>query len=423
MLSALDNRRSDNRVSQLVDAETPLHLTRPLRVMFVITSMPVGGAEVLLAELVRGMDRKHFAPEICCLKERGPLGEILAQEIPVHCDLLAGKYDLRIWPRLTRLLREREIDTVITVGAGDKMFWGRLAAKRVGVPVVLSALHSTGWPDGVGRLNRLLTPITDGFIAVADSHGAHMTANEGFPAEKVFVIPNGVDTARFAPVPDAASVRREINIGPTDPVVTIVAALRPEKNHELFLEVAQRVTAELHEAKFLIVGDGERRAPLEQRAAELGVTESVRFLGTRSDVARILSASDLFALTSHNEANPVSILEAMSVGKPIVATNVGSIREVVADGRTGYLVPPGDVAAFAERVIGLLHEPLRAKAMGAEARKTVVEGWSVEAMVRRYERLIASIYNRKQQPSPGRWQPVDERIESQWLSSAMLVAH
>jgi glycosyltransferase involved in cell wall biosynthesis len=162
---------------------------------------------------------------------------------------------------------------------------------------------------------------------------------------------------------------------------------------------------------------------LEQRAAELGVTESVRFLGTRSDVARILSTSDLFALTSHNEANPVSILEAMSVGKPIVATNVGSIREVVTDGRTGYLVPPGDAAEFADRVLGLLNEPLRAKAMGTAARKTVVEGWSVEAMVRRYERLIASIYNRKQHQPPGRWQPVDERIESQWLSSAMLIAH
>jgi glycosyltransferase involved in cell wall biosynthesis len=423
MPASLDDRRNNARPTNLIDADAPLDLDRPLRVMFVITSMPVGGAETLLAELVRGMDRQYFEPEICCLKERGPLGEVLAKELPVHHDLLHSKYDLRIWPRLKRLLRERRVDAVITVGAGDKMFWGRLAAKRVGVPAVLSALHSTGWPDGVGRLNRLLTPITDGFIAVADSHGAHMVANERFPAEKVFVIPNGVDTERFAPVPDAASLRREINIRPTDPVVTIVAALRPEKNHELFLEVAERITAELHEAKFIIVGDGPRREPLEQYAAQLGVTDSVRFLGTRTDVARILSTSDLFALTSHNEANPVSILEAMSVGKPIVATNVGSIREVVTDGRTGFLVPPGDATAFADRVLSLLHEPLRARAMGVEARKTVVDGWSVQAMVRRYERLIAMIYNRKRNDLPASWQPFDERVEAQWLSSAMLVAH
>jgi len=193
-MPAASDRRQDHRNSSRVNDRAPLKLARPLRVMFLVTSMPVGGAETLLAALVRQLDRRWFAPEIGCLKERGPLGEELAAELPVHHDLLAHKYDLRIWPRLVRLLRERQIDAVVTVGAGDKMFWGRLAARRVGVPVILSALHSTGWPDGVGRLNRLLTPITDGFIAVADSHGAFMIAEERFPAEKVFVIPNGVDT-------------------------------------------------------------------------------------------------------------------------------------------------------------------------------------------------------------------------------------
>ncbi len=103
----------------------------------------------------------------------------------------------------------------------------------------------------------------------------------------------------------------------------------------------------------------------------------------------------MFLLTSHNEANPVSILEAMSVGKPVVATDVGSIHEAVADGRTGYLVPPGDATALSARLVELLEDPLRAQEMGAAAREAVVENWSVEAMVRRYERLIASIYCRK----------------------------
>jgi glycosyltransferase involved in cell wall biosynthesis len=390
----------ENHGAQRVGVESPIELPRKLRVMFLVTSMPVGGAETLLAALVRRLDRRHFLPEIGCMKEQGPLGELLAAEIPVHHDLLAHKYDLRVWPRLTHLLRDRQIDAVVTVGAGDKMFWGRLAAKRVGVPVVLSALHSTGWPDGVGRLNRLLTSITDGFIAVADSHGEFLATREGFPAERVFVIPNGVDTARFAPLPDAASVRHEIGVGPTDPVVSIVAVLRPEKNHELFLDVVRRVTQQTADAKFLIVGDGPRREQLEQLAAELGVAASVRFLGTRDDVPRLLSTSNVFALTSHNEASPVSILEAMSVGKPVVATNVGSIGEAVSDGHTGYLVPSGDAAAFAQCVVELVENPLRAQAMGVAAREAVVARWSVDAMVRGYERLIASIYQQKR-PTPG----------------------
>ena len=122
---------------------------------------------MVTANIIRRIDRARFAPELCCLKDRGPLGEELAYFIPVHHNLLHNKYDVRVWPRLVRLLRRRQIDVLVTVGAGDKMFWGRLAAWRARLPVTLSALHSTGWPDGVGKLNRLLTPITDAFIAVA----------------------------------------------------------------------------------------------------------------------------------------------------------------------------------------------------------------------------------------------------------------
>src|SRR5262245_7613002 len=125
--------------------------------MFIITSMPVGGAETLLVNLMRRMDRRRFLPELCCLKEFGPLGEVLAQEVPAYQKLIHHKYDYKVIGRVARLLREREIDAVVTVGTGgDKMFWGRLAAWRVGVPVILSALHSTGLPDHVEFPNRLL---------------------------------------------------------------------------------------------------------------------------------------------------------------------------------------------------------------------------------------------------------------------------
>ncbi len=98
--------------------------------LFANTSLPVGGAETLLVNLVRSLDRERFEPEICCLKEPGPLGEVLGQEMPVHSRLLTSKYDLRVYGRLIRLLRQRQIDALVTVGAGDKMFWGRLAAWR-----------------------------------------------------------------------------------------------------------------------------------------------------------------------------------------------------------------------------------------------------------------------------------------------------
>ncbi len=236
----------------------------PLRVLFLTTSMPIGGAETLLVNLIRRLDRGHFTPLLACLKQAGPLGEELAGQIPVFHDLIHGKYDVGVVGRLRRLMVRERIDALVTVGAGDKMFWGRIAARSAGLPVVLCALHSTGWPDSIGRLNRLrlLTRWTDGFIGVAAAHGRHLAEKEGFGESKVRVIPNGVDVSRFHPGVDGSAVRRELKLGPSTPVVGIVAALRPEKNHEMFLRAAARVRVRVSSARFLIVGDGEQRAKL-----------------------------------------------------------------------------------------------------------------------------------------------------------------
>jgi glycosyltransferase involved in cell wall biosynthesis len=366
----------------------------PLRVLFLTTSLPVGGAETLLENLVRQLDRKRFAPEIVCLKERGPLGEKLACEMRVYSHMLASKYDLRVLSRLWRIMRVPRADAVITVGAGDKMFWGRLAAKLAGVPVIASALHSTGWPDGVGRLNRLLTPITDAFVGVATDHGRHLVEIEGFPAHKVHVIFNGVDASRFRPQ-DSTATRASLGLPRDAPVVGILAALRPEKNHELFLLGAQRILAQRPSAQFLVVGDGPKRRELETLAEKLGVAQATHFLGTRGDVPQLLATCDLVALTSHNEAAPVSILEALSTGVPVVAANVGSVRETVLDGVTGQLFPAGDVDAFAAAALDLLRDPAERKRLGAAGRRLVEERWSLDAMVHGYEQLIEAIYESK----------------------------
>ncbi len=369
---------------------------RPLKVMFVLTFMPVGGAETLLVNLIRGLDRRRFAPEVCCLKYLGPLGEQLAAEIPTSAGLLHSKYDLAVLPRLTRLMRQRRVDAVVTVGTGgDKMFWGRLAAWGAGAPVVASALHSTGLPDRVEPLNRLLAPWTDAFIAVAPAHGQYLAAHEGCPADKVWVIPNGVDVARFAPSPASAPLRASLNLGEHQPVAAIVAALRPEKNHELFLQVAQRVGRELPRARFLVIGDGPRRGELEELAGRLQLDGRVRFLGSRSDIPELLSLVDVVMLTSHMEANPVSLLEAMACGRPVIAPSVGSIPQTVTDGVQGLLCPAGDLDAFTAHAVALLSNPALAARMGQAGRQRVVENYSLKVMIDGYQRMIETIYRAK----------------------------
>jgi glycosyltransferase involved in cell wall biosynthesis len=368
---------------------------RPLRVMFVITSLDVGGAETLLVNLLRRLDRTRIAPELCCLKTLGTLGEQMAREVPAHHGLLKHKLDVRVLGRLTKLLREREIDAVVTVGAGDKMFWGRLAARRARVPVVISALHSTGWPDEITFLNRRLTPLTDAFVAVAGRHARYLVEQEKLPASRMVVIPNGVDTEVFRPRPKNLELLKEFGIPAGAPVAGIVALLRSEKNHELFLQMAARATRELPDAHFLVIGDGPRREELQRLAVELGVNEQVHFVGRRAEVPELLGLLDVFVLTSQMEANPVSILEAGATAKPVVATAVGSIPETVLEGQTGFLVEPGDVRMLSKRVLEVLTNPGAAQRMGAAARQHIVQNWSIEQMVLGYEELIERVFERK----------------------------
>jgi glycosyltransferase involved in cell wall biosynthesis len=373
----------------------PLEDRGPLRAMFMVTSMPVGGAETLLVELIRRLDRDHVFPELCCLKHPGPLGGLLASDVPVFSQLLRSKFDLAVLRRLVRLFKRRRLDAVITVGAGDKMFWGRLSARLAGLPVICSALHATGYPDRVQLPNRLLAPITDAFIAVAEPHARYLAKHEGCPAAKIRVVPNGVDVEKFRPRRSDSLLRTSLGLPEDVPTAAVVAALRPEKNHESFLQAAAIVRRAVPDARFLIVGDGPQRSRLEGFTRRLSLGDAVHFLGTRNDVHQLLSLVDVLVLTSHTEANPVSILEAMASEVPVVATRVGSVSETVRDGETGFLATPGQPQEIADRIVALFEDPELAKRMGRSGREHVVAHWSCQRMVNGYERLIEEIYSSK----------------------------
>lgn len=370
--------------------------TSPLNVSFIITSLPVGGAETLLVNLVRGLDKSLVQPQVLCLKEAGELGEQVASEVPLQSRMLGGKFDVRILSRLVSAFRKQQTDAVITVGAGDKMFWGRLAAKFAKVPVICSALHSTGWPDGVSKLNRMLTGITDGFIACAYNHARHMVENEGFPKSKVFMIPNGVDTVRFQPDAGQRSrLRSELNLPEDTKLIGIVAALREEKNHSQLVLAARDVLREHRNTHFLLVGDGPMRSSIENCIGENGLAAHFHLMGSRSDTHLILPALDAFVLTSKNEANPVSILEALACGIPVAAPRVGSIHETVIHEKTGLLTTPLDPFSTADALSQLLDNAAWSRRLGENGRSEVEQFWSLDAMVGGYEKLLTMLFNSK----------------------------
>ena len=261
-------------------------------------------------------------------------------------------------------------------------------------------MHSTGWPDVIGKLNRSLTPITDAYIGVAKSHGKFLVEYERFPAMKVVVIPNGVDTDRFCPnVQSKREVREELGLSLRAPLVGIVASLRHEKNHALFVQAARQVVDAIPEAQFIIIGEGPERQNIQSTIESLNLTQHVRLLGNRFDTQRLLAALNVFVLTSHTEASPVSILEALSCGVPVVSTRVGSVAETVYDQWNGFTVEPGNGNEVSNRIIHLLRNPITAEKMGLNGREHVQEKGSLNNMVRLYEQLIHSIYARKTQKS------------------------
>jgi len=369
----------------------------PLRIMFLVASMAAGSVEIMLANLMRRMDRDRFLPSVCCMRELGALGEVLAAEMPIYYDLVRHPFDFGVLGRLTRLLRAEHVDALVTVGRGDTMFWGRLAARRAGMPVLLSAVGCKCGSDRISGLNRLraLARRTDGFITDTEAHARQLREAHGFPASKVHIIRAGVDVVRFCPSRQGKAIRRELGIPSDAPLAGIVAALRPEKNHELFFRAAERVRQSLPSAQFLIVGDGPERQRLVALRDTLGLQGALHLLGVRTDIPEILAALDVFALSSKEDGKGASILEAMATGKPVVAPRVGCLSEMVEDGRTGYVTPVGDLDSLAARMLELFADPRQARTMGEAGRVAAIERCSLERMTSDYEELIECIYTEK----------------------------
>jgi glycosyltransferase involved in cell wall biosynthesis len=184
-------------------------------------------------------------------------------------------------------------------------------------------------------------------------------------------------------LPDEVRVRR---------FISIVANMRHEvKDYPMFLRSARRVMEAVPEAAFLLAGEGELSASLQALAAELGVRDSVFFLGRCQNIAELLSISELCVLSSKAEGFSNAILEYMAAARPVVATDVGGAREVIREGKTGYLVPSGDDVQMAARLIELLRDPAKARRMGDEGRRVVEENFSCEAQLRRTEELYSRL--------------------------------
>ncbi len=324
-------------------------------VCHVVHSLSIGGAELLAARL--GQELAEFRTVFVCLDSAGVLSEQL-RDLGFSISVIGRRagWDLGCVRKLSRFFR---VENVQLVHAHQYTpFFYCLATGLVGRrPPVLFTEHGRHFPDFPRRkrilFNRLFLRRSDRVVSVGQTVKRALVENEGIPSERVQVIYNGVDLDRFGPSECVrATVRDELCLGPSEFVIIQVARLDPLKDHLTAIRMMAKLKAKRDDVRLLLVGGGPERAAIESEIGRLGLARSIQLLGMRDDVDRLLCAADVALLTSVSEGIPLTLIEAMATGLPVVATDVGGVSEVVLPGKTGLLAAAKDDSGLADAVAG-----------------------------------------------------------------------
>lgn len=373
-----------------------------IHVTVLVSSLTIGGAEQLLLDLLRNIHPDRFRVHICFLRNPGLLGaEVIQLGFPVSANVLKHRFDFPGILRLSRLLKAERTDVLFLINHRNTIFYGVLAARLAGIPAIVNWENETFLKYSFHGLTmfgrRILHLGIDKVVAAAQGHRDYIASVEKVPFDKIEVIYNGVDPKRFHSSLSPGEAKARLGIPTESPVISIIAVLRPDKAHEVFLKAAQKVLQTMPKAHFLAIGDGPERERLTRLARHLGIEKNVHFLGFRRELGDILAAVDTNTLSSRPEQETLSVaaIEAMSAGVPIVCTDVGFMKEVVIPGETGYLVQADDFQSLAERILELIGNPGLRKSMSEAAARRVREELSADRMTAAFESLFVELHVKK----------------------------
>jgi glycosyltransferase involved in cell wall biosynthesis len=361
-----------------------------INVFHLIPSMDIGGAEKIVLSLRDGCDRGRFDLRIGYWEDRTALLEGRNQgddhiiRIPLRRVLSAETVRT-----VYMLLKDFRVDLLQT-HLIDADLIGCFASRLAGIPHYVT-IHSYPFPDSKRHCIRykMMSLFNTRFICVSDTVKRYLISNAGIAPEKISVVYNGIDLGRFSIAGNEeqrSRLRKSLGVRPGAKVVGNVSRLIKDKGHRHLLLAAPDILNAHPDTQFLIVGDGELRASLEELAVELGVAGHVIFAGARTDIPELLDLMDIFVFPTFTEAFGICVLEAMAMGRPIVATDDAAIPELIQDGEEGVLIPPGDPARIAQSVVSLMDKPAWAARLSNAAREKV-RLFSVEKMLARMEDL------------------------------------
>lgn len=381
----------------------------------VIARLNLGGPAWHVVHLSRGLESRYPTVLVagCVSEGEADLADYARRQgvrlvvIPELGRSIRPWDDLVAFVKLARLFRALR-PVIVHTHTAKAGTLGRLAAVLTGVPIRVHTFHGHVFRGYFGSLasrcivfvERALARLSDRVVTVSERLVDEIAGEFGVCGrERICAIPLGLELDRFHPTrsrPLRDGFRSEIGAG-DGPVVTIVGRLEPVKNHHLFLEAAALVRAAGRRARFVIVGGGGEERRLRERTAALDLEEDVLFLGWRSDLDRVYAGSDLVVLTSVNEGTPVCLIEALAAGRPVVATDVGGVRDVVEDGRLGVVVPPGDPRALADAIVEFIDDPSECEARARGGPDVMPSRFGVERLLADTERLYDELLASKRQ--------------------------
>jgi len=332
------------------------------------------GVTTYFLEVLPALAEAGVELSACFLREPHPAADALREHGIVPTFLSVSRWDPTAALRIAAIARQSG-STVLHAAGMKGALMARMATRLVPARTLLH-VHDLLYPGPlVGNLHRLFARRSD--MAVCVSRAAIPVAADGYHVERdrVRVVHNGIRLQRFRNVSSDArrSVRQSLNIAETTHVLLVVGRMYPIKGHRTMLRMMPGIVERCPDAVLLLAGDGPEREPCEALAAELGLRDHVRFLGQRGDIPELLAASDIVALPSESEGFPISAIEALATGRPVVAFGVGGVPEVVVDGETGRVVPPADTVAFVNATVALMHDDDSRAAFGLHARRAAEE--------------------------------------------------
>jgi glycosyltransferase involved in cell wall biosynthesis len=365
-----------------------------IKICYIIGQLSRHGAERQLYELLKRLNRESFDPLVVSLSEGGYWrDEIESLNIPV---MEIPRKKSREFTRLFRLisvLHSVKPDIVHTLMFSANTY-GRGAALLTGVPILIASERNAA---EAGRdkhvpeiiIDKLFSFFTDAIICNSSRAATVLLTKYFFSRNRVFTVHNGIDSSDYLRVKPARHLQRTI--------IGTVGRLYPQKNHQLFLDTARILLGKFPEKglQFLIVGEGPLETDLRKYAKTLGIDGKVLFAGERTDVAELLGQMTIFVMTSDYEGLSNAIMEAMTAGLPVVATDVGGNSELVINGQTGYLCPQNNARALAERVAVLLDDKKTAEAMGHFGRKVMIDRFGIGKMVYETEKIYWALAAKK----------------------------